>query len=52
MINTAMDMDETKTRLGTLGAQRITVTNDQFAADLKSEYETAGALAKRLGTVR
>lgn len=52
MINAAMDTDEVKTRLPALGAQRITVSNEQFAADIKAEYETAGALAKRLGTVR
>ena len=50
MINAAMDTNEAKTRLATLGARRITVSNEQFAADIKSEYETAGALAKRLGT--
>ena len=52
MINAAMDTDETKARLPALGAQRISVTNEQFAADLKSEYQMAGALAKRLGTFK
>jgi len=51
MINAAMDTSEVRTRLGTLGARRINVSNEQFAADIKSEFETAGALAKRLGTV-
>jgi tripartite-type tricarboxylate transporter receptor subunit TctC len=50
MINGAMDTSEAKTRLATLGARRITVSNEQFAADIKAEFETAGALAKRLGT--
>jgi tripartite-type tricarboxylate transporter receptor subunit TctC len=50
MINAAMDTDETKARLAALGAQRISVTNEQFSADLKTEYQMAGALAKRLGT--
>jgi tripartite-type tricarboxylate transporter receptor subunit TctC len=52
MINAAMDTDETKTRLAAMGAQRIQVSNEQFAADLKSEFEAAGALARRLGTAR
>ena len=50
MINAAMATNEAKTRLSTLGARRITVSNEQFAAEIKSEYETAGSLAKRLGT--
>lgn len=50
MINAAMDSNEAKTRLAALGAQRITVSNDQFATDLRTEYEKAGALAKKLGT--
>ena len=50
LINAAMDSAEVKTRLTTMGARRITVSNAQFAADIKSEFETAGALAKRLGT--
>ena len=52
MINAAMDTDEAKTRLVNLGARRITVSNEQFAADIRAEYETAGALAKRLGIIR
>jgi tripartite-type tricarboxylate transporter receptor subunit TctC len=50
MINAVMDTSETKTRLASLGARSITVSNEQFAADIKSEFETARALAKRLGT--
>jgi tripartite-type tricarboxylate transporter receptor subunit TctC len=52
MINAAMDTDEAKQRLTTLGARRITANSEQFAADIKAEYETAGALAKRLGMIR
>ncbi len=52
MINAAMDTNEAKARLVALGAQRIVVSNEQFAADLKSEYDKAGALAKRLGTFK
>ena len=52
MINAAVDTDDAKARLVNLGARRITVSNEQFAADIKAEYETAGALAKRLGIAR
>lgn len=51
-INMAMDTPEVRTRLTSLGAQRITVSNEQFASDLRTEYEKAGALAKKLGTYR
>jgi tripartite-type tricarboxylate transporter receptor subunit TctC len=50
MINAAMETSEVGVRMGTLGARRVTVGNEQFAADMKAEYEAAGALAKRLGT--
>lgn len=52
MVNAAMDTSEAQARMAALGAQRITVSNEQFAADLKTEYEKAGALAKRLGTFK
>lgn len=52
MINASMDTSAAKTRMTALGAQRITVSNEQFSADLKSEYEKAAALAKRLGTFK
>ena len=52
MINASMDTDAAKARMVALGAQRITVSNEQFANDLKVEYEKAGALAKRLGTYK
>ena len=50
MITNAMDTPEAKARLVALGAQRITVTPEQFAADLRNEYEKSATLAKRLGT--
>jgi tripartite-type tricarboxylate transporter receptor subunit TctC len=52
MINGAMETPEVKARMAALGAQRINATNEQFAADIRSEYERAGALAKRLGTYK
>jgi tripartite-type tricarboxylate transporter receptor subunit TctC len=52
MIQGAMDTPEAKTRLTALGAQRITVSNEQFSADIRNEYEKAGMLAKRLGTFK
>lgn len=52
MINASMDTPYAKTRLAALGAQRITVSNEQFLADLKAEYEKAGVLAKKLGTYK
>lgn len=52
MINAAMETNEAKTRLTALGAQRITASNEQFAADIRAEYEKAGALARKLGTFK
>jgi tripartite-type tricarboxylate transporter receptor subunit TctC len=52
MINAAMETQDAKARLTALGAQRVTVSNEQFTIDLKTEYEKAGALAKRLGTFK
>jgi len=52
MIQNAMLAPEVKTRLVTLGAQPINVTNEKFAADIKDEYEKAGILAKKLGTAK
>lgn len=52
MIQNAMMAPEVKTRLVTLGAQAISVTNEKFAADIKDEYEKAGILAKKLGTAK
>ena len=52
LINAAMDTPDAKTRLASLGAQRIVVSNEQFTHDLRSEYEKAGALAKKLGTFK
>lgn len=52
LINAAMETPEVKAKLTTLGAQRISVGSEQFAADLRAEYEKAGALAKKLGTAK
>jgi tripartite-type tricarboxylate transporter receptor subunit TctC len=51
-INTAMGAPDVKARLVVLGAQQITVSNQQFGADIKNEYEAAGTLAKKLGTFK
>ena len=50
MIQNAMQTPEVRARLVVLGAQQINVGGDQFGADIKSEYEKAGLLAKKLGT--
>ena len=52
MIQNAMQTPEVKARLVALGAQQISVGGEQFAADIKSEYEKAGLLARKLGTYR
>lgn len=52
MIGGAMETTEVRTRMTALGAQRSTVSNEQFAAEIRAEYEKAGALARRLGTAR
>lgn len=52
LIQNAMDTPEARTRLVALGAQRINVSNEQFSADIRNEYEKAGALAKKLGTFK
>lgn len=52
MIQNAMATPEVKARLVALGAQQINVGAEQFAADIKSEYEKAGQLAKKLGTYK
>jgi tripartite-type tricarboxylate transporter receptor subunit TctC len=52
MIQNVMMAPEVKTRLVTLGAQAISVTNEKFAADIKDEYEKAGILAKKLGIAK
>lgn len=51
-IQSAMGSPEVKSRLTALGAQPIAVSNAQFAADIKGEYEKAGALSRKLGTFR
>jgi tripartite-type tricarboxylate transporter receptor subunit TctC len=52
LINNAMNEPDVKAKLATLGAQQINVGSEQFAADIKNEYEKAGALAKKLGTAK
>jgi tripartite-type tricarboxylate transporter receptor subunit TctC len=52
LIKQVVGSPQVKERFASLGAQMVSVNNDQFLADLKSEYQKAGALARRLGTVR
>ena len=52
LIQAAMDTPEAKTRLTAMGAQRIHVSNEQFSADIRNEYDKAGALARKLGTFK
>ncbi|GAC1604397.1 MAG: tripartite tricarboxylate transporter substrate binding protein [Ramlibacter sp.] len=52
MIQNAMQTPEVKARLVVLGAQQISVGAEQFAADIKTEYDKAGLLAKKLGTYK
>ena len=47
----AMQATEVKERLAASGAQPISTTNDQFAADMKAEVEKAALMAKSLGIV-
>jgi len=48
----AMGSPEVKERLTNLGAAPISVTNEQFTADLKAEQDKSIQLAKRLGTAK
>ncbi len=48
----AMQTAEVKERLAGLGAQVSTPTNEQFAAQLKAEFEKAAKVAKLLGTAK
>ena len=52
LIQGAMRSNEVKERLTGLGAQPISRTNEQFEAEMKSELEKAGQLAKKLGTYK
>ena len=47
----AMQATEVKERLAASGAQPISTTNEQFAADMKAEVEKAALMAKSLGIV-
>jgi tripartite-type tricarboxylate transporter receptor subunit TctC len=48
----AMQTAEVKERLAGLGAQVNTPTNEQFASQLKAEFEKAAKVAKMLGTAK
>jgi tripartite-type tricarboxylate transporter receptor subunit TctC len=48
----AMQLGEVKQRLGAVGAEPNTPTNEQFSADLRAEYEQATEMAKMLGLSR
>ena len=52
LIQNAMQTPEVKARLAVLGAQQINVGAEQFSADIRSEYDKAGLLAKKLGTYK
>ena len=52
LITSAMTTPDVKAKMLTLGAQQIHVGSEQFAADIKSEYDKAGDLARKLGTAR
>ena len=52
VIKGAMQTTAVKERLSAMGVQPITRTNEQFVAEMKSEYEKAGQLAKKLGTYK
>ena len=52
LIQNAMETPEAKLRLAAMGAQRINVSNEQFSADIRNEYEKAGAMARKLGTFK
>ncbi|MFN0302842.1 MAG: Bug family tripartite tricarboxylate transporter substrate binding protein [Burkholderiales bacterium] len=48
----AMQTAEVKERLAGLGAQVNTPTNEQFASQLKAEFEKAARVARMLGTAK
>ncbi len=52
LIQNSMETPDAKTRLAAMGAQRINVSNEQFSADIRNEFEKAGALARKLGTFK
>ena len=52
LIQNSMETPDAKTRLAAMGAQRIHVSNEQFSADIRNEYEKAGAMARKLGTFK
>ena len=52
LIQNSMETPDAKTRLAAMGAQRINVSNEKFSADIRNEYEKAGAMARKLGTFK
>ena len=48
----SMQSAEVRERLSGLGAQTYTPTNEQFAAELKAEFEKSARVAKMLGTAK
>ena len=52
LINNAVGAADVKAKMATQGAAPISVGSEQFAADIKAEYDKAGALAKKLGTYK
>ena len=52
VIQGAMQTTAVKERLSAMGVLPITRTTEQFVAEMKSEYEKAGQLAKKLGTYK
>ena len=52
LFHSAMQSAEVKERLTGLGAQPYTPTNEQFATELKAEFDKAAKVAKMLGTAK
>ena len=50
LIQNAMGAPEVTAKLVTLGAQITSANSEQFAAEIKNEYEKSSNLAKKLGT--
>jgi tripartite-type tricarboxylate transporter receptor subunit TctC len=51
-IQTAMSAPETQAKLVTLGAQITSANSEQFANEIKNEYEKSAALSKKIGTLK
>lgn len=52
LFHSAMQSTEVRERLSGLGAQPSTPSNEQFAAELKAEFEKGAKVAKMLGTAK